>query len=73
MFLREKNKQPCEILRKVDTGHFYRQMAVCIELGLNVTEQVEGRWRGAELRVLIRACFSRSEIVSPSNCAKKAS
>jgi hypothetical protein len=32
---------------------------------------VKGRWGGAELRILIRTCFSRPEIVEPSNCVKR--
>ena len=45
-FGERKAKQPCEISVRVATGHFYRQIAVDVELGLNVTEQVEERWRG---------------------------
>ena len=45
-FGERKVKQPCEISVRVATGHFYRQIAVDVELGLNVTEQVEERWRG---------------------------
>ena len=58
-FRGRKVDQPCETSVRVATGHFYRQIAVDVELGLNVTEQVEERWRGEYLRVLIRACFSR--------------
>lgn len=37
----------------------------------NWATQVEGRWRGVELRVLIRTCFSRQEISSAQQFCQK--
>ena len=41
-----KAKQPCEILGRVATGHFYMQTVGDVELGLSVTEQLKSRAGG---------------------------
>lgn len=51
-----KVKQPCEILGRATTGHFYHGREVGgVELGLKVAEQLKLIW-GAELGVLGRVC-----------------
>jgi hypothetical protein len=50
-----------------------RRMGCLSGTRYNRATKVEGRWRGAELRVLIRACFFRREISSIQQLCQKAS
>jgi hypothetical protein len=71
---KEFTRHPCEVSGgAVGCGQSYRRVVRDVYQGIDSNDQLKlGQVGGAELRVMIKARFSRQESVAPSNCAKKA-